>query len=79
MNDTHGAVRQAQAERAAFGETVEQPFDARVSVMGGKSRSDGMRGEEPAIPDRSGAFSAPTLEPAREALGQRFEKGARIW
>ena len=74
-----GAVRQAQAQRAAFVEAVEQAFDpGAAGGVGGQSGAGRMGGGEPARADRREALVAPAPEPAGEALGQGVEEQGRI-
>jgi len=75
VNDTDRAIRQAQPERAAFVEAVEQA----LAFGRDERRSGRMRGGQPGGAGGGDASFAPLGEPLGESSGETLEESAGQW
>jgi hypothetical protein len=80
VNDTRGAIRQAQDERAVTVEPVEQAIGrTAVGEPRGERSADRVRALQPAGADGRDALPAPNPQPAGEGVGERFGEVGRVW
>src|SRR4051812_20148212 len=79
MDEMDRAVGEAQAERAALVEAIEQAVDrlalgAVNGERGARRRGDG----EPLAADGREPFAPPPAEPSGEGSGERVQEGGRV-